>query len=170
MKKDALGVDIGNVIIDHRLMDKGKSDEWQEKYLASPPVDGVFESLKTLNKQKFKGNIFLVSKCRGEAESLIKTWFTKYDFFNRTGIKPENVFFCRERADKEKICQENNIAHFIDDRLEVLSHMVGVIPNLYLFQPDEKEVAVFKQFLPQVLRVENWSQVMNEILYGAEKV
>ena len=144
-------------------MDKDNSDEWQEKYLASPPLKDVFESLKKLNKQKFNGRIFLVSKCREEAESLINIWLKKHDFFNKTGIKPENVFFCRERNEKEKICRENNITHFIDDRLEVLSHMVGIIPNLYLFQPDQNEVSKFKQFLQNVIKVESWREIMEKI-------
>lgn len=164
MNKEALGVDIGNVIIDHRMMDKKNKDNWQERYLASPPVEGVFESLKILSEQKFKNNIFLVSKCREDAEVLINIWFNKHDFFNKTGIKPENVFFCKERSEKEKICRENNITHFIDDRLEVLGHMINVVPNLYLFQPDENEVEEFIHFLPKVNKVENWAEIIEKII------
>ena len=163
MKKEVLGVDIGNVIINFRLMDKRNRDDWQEKYVASPPVDDVFDSLKILNSEKFKDNIFLVSKCNEEAEFLIKIWFEKRDFFTKTGIKPENVFFCRERHEKEKICRENNITHFVDDRLEVLSHMVGKIPNLFLFQPDQDEINEFKQSLPSVMRVESWQEIIDKI-------
>lgn len=164
MKKVALGVDIGNVIINHRLMDKSNRDEWQKKYIASPPVDGVFDSLKILSDEKFMGNIFLISKCNDEAEPLIKTWFEKHDFYNKTGIKPENVFFCRERHEKEIICTKLGITHFIDDRLEVLSHMVGKIPHLFLFQPDPVEVSEFKQFLPKVTQVDSWDEVIKKII------
>ena len=163
MKKEALGVDIGNVVINHRLMDKSNSDDWKKEYLSSPPLEDVFESLDALNNGKFKDATFLVSKCKEEAEFLIKVWLDKHDFYNKTGIAKDKVFFCRERSDKDKICQENNIKYFIDDRLEVLGYMVGNVPNLYLFQPEEKEVEEFKQFLSKVTLVSGWLDLMRKI-------
>jgi len=160
--KKILGVDIGNVIINHRLMDKENRDDWQEKYLSSPPVDNVFDSLRILNTEIFNGNVFLVSKCREEAEQLIKLWFKKHDFYSQTGIKPENTYFVRERKEKDIVCRKLGITHFIDDRLEVLSHMVGSTPNLYLFQPDPLEVEEFKKFLPRVIMVDSWDEVLKK--------
>ena len=164
MKNGALGVDIGNVIINNRPF-AGINDEtiWNEKYSTIQAADDVFDCLKKLNEGKFKNNIYLVSKLKIEHDSRTLAWLRDNKFFERTGINPENLFFCRERSEKERICRENNIAYFIDDRLEVLSYMVGVVPNLYLYQPDEKEVAEFKQFLPEVKQVESWNEFFDLI-------
>ena len=81
----------------------------------------------------------------------------------KTGVKPENVLFCRERHEKDKICKDNNIKYFIDDRLEVLSHMVNTAPHLFLYQPDQAEIDEYRQFLPKVTRVESWAEVIQKI-------
>ncbi len=164
MNKEALGVDIGNVIIDHRLISKEEAKLLEERYSTIPATDGVFDCLKKLNDERFHGNIFLISKCTPWAKEKVSAWFKDNDFYNKTGVKPENVFFCQERSEKEKICKENNITHFVDDRLEVLSYMIDKVPNLFLFKPNEKEVEEFKQFLPKVIMVESWGEVLNNIL------
>jgi hypothetical protein len=164
MNKKALGVDIGKVIIDHRRITKEEAKLLGERYSEIPATKDVFTSLKRLNDERFFGNIFLVSKVKEEHENRTTKWLRDNDFFNKTGIVPENVCYCRERSDKEKICRDNNITHFIDDRLEVLSHMIGKVPNLYLFHPDPKEVEEFKQFLPNVTRVESWEEVNSLML------
>ena len=164
MKKEALGVDIGNVIIDHRqILDVNDESIWNERHSTIPAATDVFDCLKKLNEGRFKGNIFLVSKLKVEHDNRTLAWLKDNKFFEKTGIKPENLFFCRERSDKERICRENGITHFIDDRLEVLSYMVDVIPNLYLFSPDSEEVDEFKQFLPKVTKVESWLEVFGLI-------
>jgi hypothetical protein len=164
MNKGALGVDIGNVIIEHRhIMDAVDETLWHEKYSTIPAVDNMFECLKKLNDEKFHGDIFLVSKLKVEHDSRTLAWLKNNDFFKRTGIKPENLLFCRERSEKVKLCEDNNIKYFIDDRLEVLGHMIGHIPNLYLFNPDPEEVAEFKQFLPRVTPVKTWQELYDLI-------
>lgn len=162
--KQALGIDIGNVIINHRLVDKNDSVLYEERYSTIPASEGVFDSIKKLNDEKFHGNIFLISKCTGWAQTKILEWLKDNDFYEKTGVKPENVLFCQERHEKDKICRNNNIAYFIDDRLEVLSYMIENVPHLYLFQPKQAEVDEFKQFLPKVTRVESWAEVVGKII------
>lgn len=163
MKKEHLGVDIGNVIINHRLTDKNDETLHEERYSTIPSVENACESLKKLNDEKFHGEIFLISKCTPWAQEKILAWLKDNDFYAKTGIKPENVFFCRERHEKEKICRTNNINYFIDDRLEVLSHLVGKIPHLFLFQPNQAEIDEYRQFLDKVIRVESWSELVEKI-------
>jgi hypothetical protein len=163
MKKEALGVDIGNVIINHRLTDKKDKTLYEERYSTIPATEGVYESLKKLNGEKFHGNIFLISKCTPWAQEKILAWLQDNDFYNRTGVKPENVLFCRERSEKDKICKDNNITYFIDDRLEVLSHMTETVPYLFLYQPEKSEVEKFQQFLSKVTQVNNWSEIVEKI-------
>lgn len=163
-KRQALGVDIGNVIINHRFTDKNDEKLYEERYSTIPASDGVFDCLKKLNDEKFHGNIFLISKCPEWAENKILTWLKDSDFYIKTGIKPENVFFCLERHEKDEICRDNNVGYFIDDRLEVLSHMIGNVPHLYLYQPDQAEIEEYKKFLPNVTRVESWAEIAENLL------
>ncbi len=162
-KEQSLGIDIGNVIINHRLVDKNDSVLYEEHYSTIPASEGMFDSIKKLNDQKFHGNIFLISKCTVWAQAKILEWLKDNDFYEKTGVKPKNVLFCQERYEKDKICRENNIAYFIDDRLEVLSYMTENVSHLYLFQPKQTEVDEFKQFLPKVTRVESWAEVVEKI-------
>ena len=167
MKTQALGVDIGNVVIDNRLIDKEDKTLLEERYSTIPVVQGSFESLKALNEGVFQGNIFLISKCTEWAEKKILSWLADHDFYQKTGIRKENVMFCRERHEKEKICRDNDIGYFVDDRLQVLSNMVGTVPHLYMFQPAEEEIEGFKEFLPEVMRVESWAEAMEKMLKQA---
>lgn len=42
-------------------------------------------------------------------------WLQSVDFFSRTGLQPVHVRFCLQRQDKENICRELGISHFIVD-------------------------------------------------------
>lgn len=159
-----LGIDIGNVIINHRLTDKNDTTLHEERYSTIPAAEGVFESIKKLREEVFGEDIFLISKCTPWAQEKILTWLTDNDFYTKTGVNPRHVFFCRERNEKDKICSDNNITHFIDDRLEVLSHMVQNVPVLLLFQPDPAEIDEYREFLPRVKRVESWNEVLKTLL------
>ncbi len=157
-----LGVDIGNVIINNRNLDPEITQVDEVIYANFPPTEDVFDALKILNT-KFSGKVYLISKCTEWAEIQILSWLDKHDFYNKTGILKENIFFVRKRNEKDGVCQKLNITHFIDDRLEVLSYMIESTPNLFLFQPDNDEVAQFAKFLPQVTIVNNWKEVVGKM-------
>ena len=160
---EALGIDIGNVIINHRLTDKDDKTLHEERYSTIPVSEGAFDAIKKLNDDKFHGNIFLISKCTPWAQEKILAWLKDNNFYEKTGVKPENVFFCRKRSEKDKICKDNNITYFIDDRLEVLSHMIETVPHMFLYQPNQSEIDEFKQFLPKVTKVESWADIVEKI-------
>jgi hypothetical protein len=42
----ALGIDIGNVIINHRLTDKDDKTLHEERYSTIPAAEGVFDAVK----------------------------------------------------------------------------------------------------------------------------
>src|SRR3989344_513197 len=163
VKKNALGIDVGGVIINHRAVDKNDKVLYEERYSTIPATMDMFDTVRKMNDEKFHGNVFLISKCTPWAQEKILAWLKDNDFYARTGVKPGNIFFCRERHEKDKICKDNNITHFIDDRLEVLSHMVETASNLFLYQPDQAEIDEYRQFLPQVTRVESWAEVVEKI-------
>lgn len=161
--KQALGVDIGGVIINHRLSDPNDKTLHEERYSTIPACEGVFDALNKLNDY-FKGEVYLISKCSEWAEKKILEWLKDNDFYSKTGINPEHIAFVRERHEKDAVCQRLGITHFIDDRLEVLSHMVESTPNLFLFQPNEDEVKEFEKFLPKVTRINGWDEVLKNII------
>lgn len=160
--KKALGVDIGNVIINNRLNDPEVNKVDEQVYAAFPPSEGVFDSLKTLNDY-FNGEVYLVSKCTEWAQKQILLWLKAHDFYTKTGVKEGNVYFVRQRHEKDEVCRKLGITHFIDDRLEVLSHMVESTPNLVLFQPDTEEVKEFQQSLSKVTVANDWTEVVEKI-------
>jgi len=161
--KQALGVDIGNVIINHRLSDPNDKTLHEERYSTIPATEGVFEVLKNLNEY-FKGEVYLISKCTEWAKEKILTWLKDNNFYIKTGINPKNIHFVRERHEKDPLCRKLGITHFIDDRLEVLSHMIDSTPNLFLFQPDKDEINEFEEFLSKVTIVNNWGEVVDKII------
>lgn len=163
--KKALGVDIGNVIINNRLNDPEINKVDEAVYAAFPPSEGVFDSLKTLNDY-FDGEVYLISKCTEWAQGQILLWLKAHDFYNKTGIKQEDIYFVRQRHEKDGVCRKLGITHFIDDRLEVLSHMVESTPNLILFQPDITEVKEFEKFLPSVTVANDWEEVVGKVIRG----
>ena len=161
-KTKALGVDIGNVIINHRLTDPSDKTLYEERYSTIPASEGALEALKTLNAY-FNGQVYLISKCTEWAQEKILQWLAGHDFYTTTGIEKENVYFVRERHEKDAVCKKLGITHFIDDRLEVLSYVIDSTPHLYLFQPDDKEVDEFKKFLPKVTVVNGWNEAIKSI-------
>ena len=158
----ALGVDIGNVIINHRLSDPNDKTLHEERYSTIPSTEGVFGALNKLNVI-FDGNVYLISKCTEWAEKKILAWLDDNGFYPKTGINSKNIFFVRERHEKDAVCRKLGITHFVDDRLEVLSHMVESTPNLFLYQPDKDEVNEFEEFLPKVTIVNSWKEITDNL-------
>lgn len=142
--QDTLGVDLGGVIA------KGNDEE----------VPGAFDALHRLNVGRFRDRVYIVSRVSGADEERSRSWWLlQHSFSDRTGIKSEHLYFCRERREKAPICQSLGVTHFIDDRTEVLSHMIGIVPNLYLFNPKFREMTEFHQYLSRVQIVFNWHTV-----------
>lgn len=164
--KDTLGIDIGNVIIDHRtLSDSSRPTlDLETQYSQIPEIPGACDAIRTLAEKYFNANIYLVSKATPWAQEKIRQWLLDHDFYVRTTVSPDSVSFCAERAEKQALCADVGITHFIDDRLEVLSHLVKSVPHLYLFRPDDTEERGFDAILPLVTRVESWSEVVSDIL------
>lgn len=89
--RESLGVDLGNVIIDH--VGFGTTPEFFHSgdYNTIPPVFGVFEGLLKLNQGRFSGNIFVVYHASDVADHKITSWLQSHNFFDKTGISAEKV-------------------------------------------------------------------------------
>src|SRR5689334_15943894 len=95
-----LGIDIGRVIMcpadgDGRP-DTSFLNARGDAALEVPPSPHLFSVLPEL-VERFDGEVWLISKAGERIESLTRRWFTHQDFFEKTGMAPENVRFCRER-------------------------------------------------------------------------
>jgi hypothetical protein len=104
--------------------------------LATPEMVGAFESLARL-VLLFGGAVWIVSKAGQRIQANTERWLAHRDFYASTGISPDHIRFVRRRADKAAVCTELGITHFVDDRAEVLQYLVGIVPNLYLFGPQD---------------------------------
>ncbi|MFT3924749.1 MAG: hypothetical protein QM778_19600 [Myxococcales bacterium] len=129
-----LGVDVGRVII---APGEGPDDTsflqgHEDQALETPPTEACFETLAALT-DAFEGRVWIVSKAGPRIAARTCKWFAHHRFFELTGIEPSNVRFCRERRQKADHCIEHHITHFVDDRMDVLRHLLGLVPALYLF-------------------------------------
>lgn len=112
-----LGLDFGNVISKEKPLSMSRDENFMDR-------EYVEDALTTIQKiTPWFEDVWIVSKCSEASEVLIPQWLKRQNFYEITGIKPQNIRFCRERADKAVICKELGIDCFIDDRMEVLSHM-----------------------------------------------
>jgi hypothetical protein len=156
-----IGIDVGGVIID-RLNDNTDTSFFTDRYLETTAVSNAFEAIKLLNK-RFNGESYLVSKCGIKTMEKTKHWLLYHDFYHITRISPDHANFCLTRAEKAPICERLELTHFIDDRLEVLGYIKDIVPNLYLFNPSQKEMKKYSQFLKLVTVVYNWEGVLDKI-------
>lgn len=153
-----LGVDFGGVLCSRFTEDAAG-------YADYPPIDGAFEALKKL-EGGFGKNIFIVSRASIDLRFHILKWLGAHHFCKATGISFDRVHFCERRKEKVEICQEREITHFIDDRTEVLEHLLKAgVKHLYLFQgrPDEMEERT--HVLPKLRQVASWEEVLVELLH-----
>ena len=138
-----LGIDVGRVLIspgDESSPDTSFIGGSPEDALRTPPYSGMFETLPAV-VEHFGGRVWIVSKCGAKVRARTLDWFAHHRFFERTGIDSANVRFCRERPQKAYICAELGITHFVDDRLDVLEPMSGVVRSRYLFGPQRERPA-----------------------------
>lgn len=132
-----LGIDVGRVLIspgDELSPDTSFIGGSPEDAMRTPPYDGMFEALPGI-VERFAGQVWIVSKCGAKVRQRTLDWFAHHRFFERTAIDPSRVFFCRERPQKAGICADLGITHFVDDRLDVLEPMRGIVRWRFLFGP-----------------------------------
>lgn len=139
-----LGIDIGKVIMEP--IRGGKADTAflsgsLERAMETPPAPGAFDGVRTL-VEAFAGQAWLVSKAGPNVQAKTRRWLRHWDFFAATGLAPKHLRFCLRREDKAGHAKQLKLTHFIDDRLDVLEHLRGIVPHLYLFgeQPRLKHI------------------------------
>lgn len=155
---DVLGVDIGGVLTD-RVADGSDTSFFSDRFLETPAVADGFEILARLVRERFGERAHLVSKCGPRVQEKTLLWLAHRNFHAITGVAPERLHFCRTREEKAPICKRLRVTHFIDDRFDVLSYLTTV-PNRYLFQPRDKDLARAEREAPQGLCVvRSWAEI-----------
>lgn len=156
--QDVLGVDIGGVLTD-RVADGTDTSFFSDRFLETPAVADGFATLARLVRERFGEHVHLVSKCGPRIQEKTKLWLAHHNFHALTGVAAERVHFCRTREEKAPICKRLKVTHFIDDRFDVLSYL-EMLPNRYLFQPREKDLARAAREPPRGLFVvQSWAEV-----------
>lgn len=143
-----IGIDIGGVIIERA--GSGDTSFFGENYLETPEVPDAFRVIKEFARAGFGNNRFLISKAGPQTEARTLEWLEHRNFFNETGITPDNVLFTRTREGKVPIAQELQLTDFIDDKAEVLGHLAGTVKRLYLLNPSEDEPQAQSDAMTQV--------------------
>jgi hypothetical protein len=161
-----LGIDIGRVIIapGDTHGDTSFLNGTDEQAMRTPPNKDSFEAIAQLVKH-FNGKVWLVSKAGQKVSIRTRQWLREWDFYKKTGVPVENLYFCKERADKRGICERLRVTHFIDDRLDVLSHMRGLVSSLYLFGPQPQRPKI--DWVQPVL---SWRVVLDKFALGLPMV
>lgn len=132
-RADKLGVDIGRVIIQGDGPDTNFIGGSEDEAMRAPAMEGVVEALALLVEQFRPENVWIVSKCGPRIEARSRAWLDRRRFFESTGIPRANIRFCKQRRDKAKICLDLGIGYFVDDRVDVLVPMAGIVPHRFLF-------------------------------------
>lgn len=160
-----LGLDFGKVIsgaIQNGIADTSFLGTTFDEAMKSPATEGAMEAVKVL-VEEFSREVWIISKCGPSVQNKTLGWLDHHAFFHQTGLKEENVRFCRARHEKAPICRTLGITHFVDDRLDVLEPMIGVVPNLYLFGEQNGDFSC----PTSVLHTMNWEGVVDAIIHNS---
>jgi hypothetical protein len=137
-----LGVDIGRVIIAGDGPDTSFIGGSDEDAMRAPEMPGAIEALTRL-RARFEGRVWLVSKCGPRIQARTREWLAARRFFERTGIEPAHLEFCRTRPEKAPICARLGVTCFVDDRWDVLASMAGIVPHrIHFGQSEARDASV----------------------------
>jgi hypothetical protein len=130
-----LGIDIGRVIIgggDAPGADTQFLGNDDASALRTPALAGSFETIARLVEQ-LSGRVWLISKAGPRIQARTLCWLDHRRFYDTTRLPRDHVRFCRKRPEKADHARALRLSHFIDDRLDVLAHLRGLVPTLVLF-------------------------------------
>jgi len=159
-KKEALGIDIGGVIISGTREDSLTSGD----YLQNTEIPDAVDAIGRLVHERFGEKVFLISKRGPRVQAKTNRWLKQHHFFEKTGIKPRHIHFCLERADKADLCAQLGITHFIDNRIDVLTYLRDV-PYLFLFSRDASVSTLQEErWRNRIRKVSSWEEILDILL------
>jgi hypothetical protein len=114
-------------------------------------------------------DVFIVSKCGEKFQAKTLEYLNYIQFFELTGMKRENVYFCLKKKDKAGICERLEINYFVDDSLAVLREMKQLeMTRFYYYTSTEETPANYLCFSPYLELVQSWNAIRQ--YFEAEKV
>lgn len=155
-----IGLDVGGVIIDATANDGTDTDIRGDNFMSASPVAGAYDAVRQLVERFGAGNVFIISKCGERIEGRTREWLAGNGFYTHTGFNPENLHFCRRRAEKAPIAEALDLTDFVDDRQDVLGYMKGIVARHYLFGPQSDEV----QSTDELIVVGDWAAAATSLL------
>ena len=156
-----LGLDVGGVIIEGRSSE-GNNVFFGPNYLETPAVEGAFEGIADLYQSTYYFSVCLISKAGFDIQRRTLNWMDSHNFWARTRLSRTDLYFCAERVEKARICQELGVERFVDDRLEVLTYL-ATVRHRFLFNPSPDEIARFPGAIASVTRVSGWKDLMTAL-------
>ncbi len=134
-----IGIDIGRVLIGPVL--GGRADtsflgSRLEEAILTPPAPGAIEGVAAL-VERTDGHAWLVSKCGPQVQAKTRAWLKHHDFWRRTGMDHAHLRFCLKRPDKAIHARQLRLTVMIDDRVDVLTHLDGIVEHRLLFGEQE---------------------------------
>lgn len=131
-----LGVDVGRVLVgastDGSEPDTSFLTAKDDDAIRIPPEPHAFDVVRDAMACT-DGHVHVVSKCGRRIQGLTRRWLEHQGFFTYTGVPTDQVHFVLKRPEKALIAGQLGLTHFIDDRLDVLEPMRGLVPSLLWF-------------------------------------
>jgi hypothetical protein len=158
MEKLKLGLDVGGVLSEYFTVQMGADTSLLgPDYLKSPAVYGAIDGVKQLIDVY---DLYIISKCGKKVELRTREWLKNVGI--EQYISESKWYYCKKRHEKAPIAKELGLFCFVDDRLEVLSHMD--VQYKFLFQPRKEENEKFKHLLDTVVVVNDWVTLTDKLL------
>lgn len=121
-----IGIDIGRVIIGGN----GEDTFFSDSFLETPEVEGAYEAINQILKDGHE--VHLISKCGEKVEMKSLVWLASKSYVPGM-LHMHRIHFVRKRHLKSPMALALELDIFIDDRQDVLDHMVEIVPHLILF-------------------------------------
>lgn len=140
-----IGIDFGNTIA------SGPKDVKKTEH---PDAIRVIKRLVDAENTQ----VCIISKVNAPQRVEVLTWLRENDFYNRTGLTVDDVYFCENRSDKGEICDRLGVTHHIDDRPEVMAYVGRKIVK-YLYNPVPEDLVKFYNKIHNATIVANWLEI-----------
>jgi hypothetical protein len=149
-----IGIDVGWTI-------KGIKGEEGKK---NEPMPHSFDVIKKIVKEF--DNVYLISKADSRQKAEVEEWLFQNYFFEITGVKHGNLYFCHERRDKSIFAKGLELNYFIDDRPEVMYHLPFYILK-YLISASKEDLDKFKdKAISNLTIVKDWLEIEYHLFHN----
>lgn len=154
-----IGIDIGRVIIGPVL--NGRADtsflgSRLAEALHTPPAPGAFAGVADL-VARTGGNAWLISKCGPGVQAKTRAWLDHHDFWARTGMDRSHLRFCLTRPEKAVHARALRLTAMIDDRVDVLRHLDGIVQHRLLFGEQDRPPPTWATWMIDWAAVQAWA-------------